>query len=138
MLKSVISINEAFEVIYDVFKYVKDFFKHHKDSPPSDSARTRHSPTDTASHSSIVEAAVYATVAEHFKRTGKPLSDQFFDVASGNGDHTDWSKWCGPIIHILYNLCTNPAGAEIVGAVSLTNAPSSSSSNAAFSRYLRM
>jgi len=145
ILKSVISIHEAYEVIYDVFKYVKDFFKHHKDSPPSHAARTRHSPvttvpspTDTVSHSSIVEAVVYATVAEQFKRTGKPLSDQFFDVAFGNGDHADWSKWCGPIIHSLYNLCTNPAGAEIVGAVSLTNAPSSSSSNAVFSRYLRM
>ena len=73
------------------------------------------SPTDTVSYSSIVEAVVYATVAEQFKRTGKPLSDQFFAVAFGNGDHTDWSKWCGPIIHSLYNLCTNPAGAEIVG-----------------------
>jgi len=145
VLKDGISIHEACEVIYYAFKYVIDFFKHHKDSPPSHSARTRHSPvttvpspTETVSHSSIVEAVVYATVAEQFKRTGKPLSDQFFGAAFGNGDHTDWSKWCGPIIHSLYNLCTNPAGAEILGAVSLTNAPSSSSSNPVCSRYLRM
>jgi hypothetical protein len=96
------------------------------------------SPTDTVSYSSIVEEVVYATVAEQFKRTGKLSQTNSSTWHSGMAIIPTGAN--GVVRSSIACTTYVPIRPEprLLGAVSLTNAPSSSSSDPVSSRYLRM